>query len=160
MTYLERLYAPAPWWIAVVAFAGVWGWIFWVATTAQFGLVVTVAVAAGTGTALARYGRATIAVEGSELRVGPAHVDLRHLGAPEPLDAQSFRAAMGPSADARAFVFTRPYIKTGLLIPLTDPRDPAPYWLVTTRRSAALAAAIGQTETSTAEREGTCGEEV
>ena len=49
-TYRERLTAPLSWYIAALAFALVWGWVFIVATTWVFAIIVTVVLtAAGFG---------------------------------------------------------------------------------------------------------------
>ena len=36
----------------------------------------------------------------------------------------------GPDADARAYLLLRPYLKRAVRVEITDPADPAPYWLV------------------------------
>ncbi|HEY5420452.1 MAG TPA: DUF3093 family protein, partial [Marmoricola sp.] len=37
---------------------------------------------------------------------------------------------------------TRPYLKAAVRVPVSDPDDPAPYWLVGTRHPDRLAAAL------------------
>ncbi len=49
---------------------------------------------------------------------------------------------MGPGADARAFLVIRPYLKRAVRVPVTDPADPTPYWLVGSRHPDALAEAL------------------
>ena len=49
---------------------------------------------------------------------------------------------MGADADARAFLVLRPYLKRAVRVPMQDPADPTPYWLVGSRHPDALAAAI------------------
>jgi hypothetical protein len=48
----------------------------------------------------------------------------------------------GPEADARAYLLLRPYLKRAVKVEITDPADPAPYWLVGTRRPDQLASAL------------------
>ena len=55
----------------------------------------------------------------------------------------SWRAA-GVDADARAYLLLRPYLKRAVKVEITDPADPAPYWLVSTRHADALVRALGQ----------------
>ena len=56
-------------------------------------------------------------------------------------------------ADARAFLLLRPYVKTAVRVDLEDPADPTPYWLLSSRRPEALAAALaGATGRLTARR--------
>jgi hypothetical protein len=39
----------------------------------------------------------------------------------------------GRDADARAYLLLRPYLKRAVRVEITDPADPTPYWLVSTR---------------------------
>jgi hypothetical protein len=39
----------------------------------------------------------------------------------------------GVDADARAYLVLRPYVKRAVRVPLLDPDDPTPYWLVSCR---------------------------
>jgi len=48
----------------------------------------------------------------------------------------------GPELDARAYLCLRGWIAAGVRVPVLDPRDPAPYWLVSSRRPAELAEAL------------------
>ncbi|MDX2025238.1 DUF3093 family protein, partial [Microcella sp.] len=50
--------------------------------------------------------------------------------------------ARGQRLDARAFLVLRPDIPAVLRVAVTDPDDPTPYWLLSTRRPEELAAAI------------------
>lgn len=108
-------------------------WIAWSATA------VLVAITCGMFLLI---GAARIEVGGGELRAGRAHVPLRFVGEPEPLDAAATRRAAGVEADARAYLLLRPYLKRAVRVPITDPADPTPYWLLSTRRPGAVADAI------------------
>ena len=44
------------------------------------------------------------------------------------------RVTMGVGADARAFLFTRPYCRGSVKVTLDDRVDPTPYWLLSSRR--------------------------
>ncbi len=88
------------------------------------------------------YGSARITVGNGELRAGRAHIALDLVGTAEPLDAEGTRRVAGVDADARAYLLLRPYLKRSVRIEITDPRDPAPYWLVSTRRPDKLVAAL------------------
>ena len=59
-----------------------------------------------------------------------------------PLDAAASHRVAGVDADARAYLLLRPYVKRSVQVPVQDPADPAPYWLVSTRRPDRLAAAL------------------
>ena len=144
-TYRERLTAPITWWLAAVAFAGVWGWVMLVATNWPIAIVVTAALAAVGVCAVWRYGSVLIAVDDDTLRVGRASIARHHIGAVRPLGHADYRQQLGVRADARAYLATRPYLGRGVVVPIEDARDPAPYWLVSSRRPDALAAALGHT---------------
>ena len=81
-------------------------------------------------------------LDGSELRVGRAVLDLAYVADARPLDVDATAHRTGPGADARAHLVLRPYARTAVELRLDDPADPAPYWLVSTRRPVELAAAI------------------
>ena len=49
-------------------------------------------------------------------------------------------ASPGRDADARAYLLLRPYLKRAVRVEITDPADPTPYWLVSTRHPDELAA--------------------
>ncbi len=51
----------------------------------------------------------------------------------------------GVDADARAFLFTRPYLKRAVKVTVLDPGDRTPYWLISSRHPHRLAAALGST---------------
>ncbi|WP_125777767.1 DUF3093 domain-containing protein [Antribacter gilvus] len=83
-----------------------------------------------------------VEVADGELRAGSARVPVRLLGDPVPLDVEAMRHELGPGLDGRAYVCLRAWARTGVKVALDDPSDPAPYWLVSTRRPDRLVAAI------------------
>lgn len=83
-----------------------------------------------------------IVVEHGVLTAGRARIPVRMLGRAETLDADELRAAIGPRLDARAHLLVRGYIHRGVRIEVTDPDDPTPYWVLTTRRPQTLLDAI------------------
>jgi hypothetical protein len=55
-------------------------------------------------------------------------------------------------ADARAYLLLRPYVKQSVQVPVEDPADPTPYWMLSTRRPHDLATAITEAATGTEDR--------
>jgi len=108
-------------------------WAAWSATAVV--LVVTFGM-------MAWLGSARVAVRDGTLYAGPAHISLDLLGPAEPLDAEETRRVHGVDADARAFLLTRPYLKRSVRVPVEDPADRTPYWLLSTRHPRELAAAL------------------
>jgi hypothetical protein len=144
-TYRERLHAPISWWLAALGFGATWGWIVLVVGTWPVALAVAIAVAGLCAYGVARYGSLQISVGDEGLRVGDAVLDHPHLGAVEMLNRSAYRTQMSTGADARAYLVTRPYLDRGVLVTVDDDSDPTPYWLLSSRRPEALAAALGQT---------------
>ena len=79
---------------------------------------------------------------GGVFQVGRARLPVRVIGAVDPIPAQQRRAALGPQLDARAHLAIRSWVPSAVRIHLTDPRDPTPYWMVSTRHPERLAAAL------------------
>lgn len=94
------------------------------------------------GVALGWLGRAVVTVSDGELRVDDAKLPVRFVGSVTVLDATARRDVLGPYAEPYAFVVQRPWIAGAVQVHLDDPADPTPYWVVSSRRPAELAAAI------------------
>lgn len=140
--YHERLSVPLRWWVQgtmlvatfwlafVVSMPAAWAW-----TATGVLLLLMVLLFWG-------YGSPRVAVEDGWLRAGRARISGEFLGAAEPLDPDATRRVAGRDADARAYLLLRPYLKRAVRVTVHDARDPAPYWLVSTRDPDRLAAAI------------------
>jgi hypothetical protein len=141
--YLERLFVPLRWWVqATMLLASLW-LAFIVSMPAVAAWAATAFLVLVIFGGFAWLSSARIEVRDGTLYVGPAHISLDLLGPPEALDAEETRRVHGVDADARAFLFTRPYLKRSVLLPVLDPADRTPYWLVSTRHPKRLAAALG-----------------
>ncbi len=141
--YSERLRVPVSWWMLGLAFVVSVGWAFFVSTPIPATLVATAVTAALVGTWLSTYGSALVRVDRSALYAGRAVLPRANIGAVEALDEAETRQALGAGADARAFLLTRPYCRRSVRVEVADVTDPTPYWLVSTRRPAAVAASLG-----------------
>src|SRR4051794_25064510 len=84
----------------------------------------------------------TVGVDGDAFVAGNARIPLHYLGSPDALDSAGMRRARGPELDARAYLCLRGWVGPGLRVPVTDPSDPVPYWLVSSRHPQKLAEAI------------------
>jgi len=94
------------------------------------------------GVVLGFMGRHRVVLRGGELRVGPAHIPVRHLGQPEVIYPDVKRRALGPDLDPAAFVVHAGWVGPVLRIAVTDPADPTPYWIFSVRRAEQLAALL------------------
>jgi hypothetical protein len=88
--------------------------------------------------------RSTITLDGDELRIDRAHIDIKYLGAITILDAPAMRLLRTRDADPAAYLAIRFWIPTGLKIAVVDPRDPTPYWLITSKRGEEIAALLNK----------------
>ncbi|KAA9153353.1 DUF3093 family protein [Amycolatopsis acidicola] len=85
-----------------------------------------------------------IAVADGELRAGKARLPLEYVGEVEVIAQDRKRKALGPELDPAAFVAHRGWVGPLLRVHLTDPRDPTPYWVLSSRRPEALAELLRQ----------------
>lgn len=145
--FRERLTPPAWWWalallLGVTAAAAVGAYL-----GPGWGLVV-LGIFLGSAVVVLGGAAVLVTVSDTELRVGRARIEHRYLGSSRALDADATRGRAGPAADARAFLVLRPYVATSVEVSLDDPGDPAPYWLVASRRPEELVAALARTGSS------------
>jgi hypothetical protein len=141
------LSVPVRWWLIATALV----LTLWVITAVPAGNVAGFAVA-GVATVLLvtlflRYG-AVVEVDAQTLRAGRARIERHYLGTAEALTGEAARNAFGRDCDPKAYLVLRSYAPGAVRVEVTDPQDPAPYWLIATRNPQRLAAAL--TENSVA----------
>ena len=105
MSYTERLWPSPGVWAAGALFGASFGLValpFGERLGVLFAVVGVLAVAA-----LLVRSAATVAVDGGELRAGPARLPLDVVSGVRALDAEGMRRARGPGSDARAYLFLR-----------------------------------------------------
>lgn len=148
----ERLWVGPAGWVVMVGVTVMVGISFWPVGATVAWVVGAVALAVGVAvlTSLAT----PVVVTGAELRAGVAHVPVALLGAPLALDAAATRHELGPGLDARAYVCLRGWVRTAVRVPLDDPADPTPYWIVSARRPQDLVRAL-ESATAAARADGT-----
>jgi hypothetical protein len=83
-----------------------------------------------------------VAVDAQKLRAGRASIERDYLGKVEPLSGEDARNAFGRDCDPTAYLVLRSYLPGAVRVEITDPQDPAPYWLIATRHPDQLAAAL------------------
>jgi hypothetical protein len=142
VTYSERLGVPLRWWVqGTMLVASLWLALV-VALPAVVAWAISAVALALLAAGLLAFGAPRISVSDGVLRAGRATIGTEHLGAVDALDPEAARRVAGPEADARAFLLLRPYLKRAVRVEVTDPADPAPYWLLGTRHPDRLAAAV------------------
>jgi hypothetical protein len=140
--YDERLGVPLRWWVQGVMLVATLWLALVVALPAALAWGFTGVALVLLALLLVSYGNARVRVEDGWFRAGRARIEGVHLGAVAALDPEESRRVAGPEADARAYLLLRPYLKRAVKVEITDPADPAPYWLVGTRRPDRLASAL------------------
>lgn len=151
--HVERLYVP--WWgwplpliggalLAAEIHMGYPGIRSWLPYLVMLPLVAAMIIALGrVKVDVVEDGSGEQGPEGEpELRVGDAHVPVRHTGEIDVIDRERKRKALGPELDPAAFVTHRGWVGPLVRVRLTDPADPTPYWLISSRKPHALAAAL------------------
>ena len=143
LPYAEVL-APRLWsWIMPVGFGACLGIAFGAAYTPTVGWLVGGLTAALLVTWVALVWRTRIEVDSQEVRADRARLPARYIGRVRPLDRDEAFAARTHQADPRAYNVLRTWAThTSVAFEVTDPQDPHPYWLVSTRRPEALADAL------------------
>jgi hypothetical protein len=138
--YRERL-SPSLWVLVAAAVSGPMVALVFVpldSTVALVaGLLVGLAVIAGLVAA-----SPAVIVDGTELRVGRAHVEVTLLGDPEGVTGEEARAARGPGLSRSAWHLFRPGIDALVRVPVNDPRDPIDEWVFSTRTPDRVVAVI------------------
>jgi hypothetical protein len=141
-TYRERLYVTWYWWpLPLVAagllaaevhlgYPGVRAWLPYV-------LLLPV-----TALLLWRAGSTSVRVQDGELWVGKAHLPLRYVGETQVVSTKDKRRVLGPHLDPAAFVVHRGWIGSVVRLRQTDPEDPTPYWVISTRHPDRLVEAL------------------
>ncbi|WP_370289078.1 DUF3093 domain-containing protein [Nocardioides sp.] len=145
--YRERLRVPLRWWAQGTMLIATF-WLAMVVALAEkaplLPWVITAALLLLLAAFLRSYGGAPVVVHDGWFVAGHARIEVRHLGEAEALDAEQSNRVAGRDADVRAYLLLRPYLRRSVRVPITDPDDPVPYWLVSSRHPRALAGALNE----------------
>ena len=82
--------------------------------------------------------------DGETLAARNAEIPLKLLGKAEVITRDRQFEELGRNLDARAWLCIQASVKKLVKIEVTDPKDPTPYWLVSTRHPEDLAALINK----------------
>lgn len=75
----------------------------------------------------------TIELTTEQLRAGRAHIELEYVGKIEVLSKEDMSFHRGSGINPQAYLALRFWIKRGLKIEIADPRDPTPFWLISSK---------------------------
>jgi hypothetical protein len=138
--YRERL-SPSLWVIVSAAVAAP------MAALVVAPIDTTLALVAGglVGVAIVAFliaGSPVVAVRDGMLTAGRAHIDVAFTGEVVVLTGEEARHARGPGLQPRSWHVIRGGIDGVVIVAITDPDDPAPSWVISTRTPDRLAAAL------------------
>jgi hypothetical protein len=135
--YRERLW-PAPWVFISTALVIPASLLVFLPISLFAGVVVAIGLY-GAIVAVLLLTTATIELTPTEFRAGKARIPRELLGEATAYEGAEATAQRGPELDARAWLLLRGWVTGVVRVEVTDPGDPTPYWLVSTRRPAELA---------------------
>lgn len=138
--YRERLVPPPQMFLAVflVVPAGI---LTFLPINVFVGFLVGIGLFVALSIALV-FGSPIVAVDEKGFHAGRATLFPGEIGTTAAFLAGEATAERGPRLDARAWTLFRGWVHPVIKIELTDPTDPAPYWLVSTRHPQRLTRSI------------------
>lgn len=85
---------------------------------------------------------AVVRVDDDRLIAGRASIPVEFTGTVTILGPAEVKTQLGPGSDARTYAVLRSKIRNAVLVEITDPQDPTPCWLISTRRPTLLEHAL------------------
>jgi hypothetical protein len=138
--YRERL-SPSLWTLVAAALCAPMAALVLSPIDTTLALVGGAVVGIGIVAALV-FAAPVVEVRDGVLYAGPAHIDADLLGDPVVATGDDARRARGERIDRRSWMLLRGGIDGIVTVPVTDPDDPTPAWVISTRTPERLAAAI------------------
>ena len=71
--------------------------------------------------------------------MGRASIERAYVGETHAFRGEQARIAAGPDLDGRAYMCFRGWITPKIRLDITDPADPTPYWIASTRNPEKIA---------------------
>jgi len=140
--YREKL-RPSPWLFVIIALVIPASLLVFLPISMLAGVLTAAGLYLGSAL-LVVLASPTVQVSDGTLTAGRASIETRLLGEAVAFDGADATAERGPRLDARAWLLIRGWVPGVVRIPLEDPTDPAPYWLVSSRQPQKMAAAINR----------------
>lgn len=146
IAYRERL-SPSLWVLVAAALCGPMAALVFAPIDTTLALAIGAAVGLGfVGLLIA--GSPVLDLRGGILRAGRAHIDVGLLGGATVLTDEPARHARGSGLNPRAWHVIRGGIDGIAVIQVTDPDDPTPEWVLSSRTPDRLASALRRAQAS------------
>jgi hypothetical protein len=139
--FQERLWPSVGQWVFAFIMTSSLGIAYGRAYGADLGIVVGIAATIVVIIGLV-VNTPLIQIDELNFRVGRARLPLQYVGKIQKLDADQSRRARSTDANSNAHFQLRGGIKNTVIVEVTDPQDPHPYWQVSTRNPDELIAAL------------------
>ncbi|MEV7997464.1 DUF3093 domain-containing protein [Pseudarthrobacter oxydans] len=140
--YREKLWPNAWIWIIAAGVSGA-GILVFAPISAAAGYTAAVVLFAIIAVLLV-LSTPSIVVTRKTLTVGRATIERRFVGAVQPFQGGEATAERGTRLNGLAYLCIRGWIDPVVKVEITDPSDPTPYWLTSTRRPDELTAALSR----------------
>ncbi|HNP15080.1 MAG TPA: DUF3093 domain-containing protein [Terrimesophilobacter sp.] len=140
--YREKLWASA-WLYLAMALVMPASLLVFLPINVAVGIVVAVVLYGGC-VAILVLASPTIVVTDGALVAGRASLPLRFVGTATPFREPEATLERGRNLDARAWLLIRGWVGPVVKVENTDPADPTPYWLVSSRKPEELASALSR----------------
>lgn len=140
--YREKLWASA-WLYLAMALVMPASLLVFLPINVAVGIVVAVVLYGGC-VAILVLASPTIVVTDGALVAGRASLPLRFVGTATPFREPEATLERGRNLDARAWLLIRGWVGPVVKVENTDPDDPTPYWLVSSRKPEELASALSR----------------
>ena len=141
VAYSERLCPSIGMWLFAIAMTSSLGIAYGRAYGNSLGFLVGLATTAAVVIGLA-VNAPIIRIDELNFRAGRARLPLQFVGQVKVLDAEQSKRARSTDAHAGAHFQLRGGIGESLIIEVTDPQDPHPYWQVSSRQAEKLVVAL------------------
>jgi len=139
--FRERLYVPLRWWVIATIGVAIGGAEVFAGFDWHLVVIVYLGLGLPTAAILLAVGHVTVAVDDEGLHARGATLRFDQMLEVQQLDHDKTRRQLGPGGDRTAHLVARSYVPESVAIRTTDDTG-VPYWLVSSRRSADLAAAL------------------
>lgn len=141
----ERLSVPLWWYLPTVGIGVLLGaeiHMGYPGLRSWLGYAVVIPVLVG---AIVWLGRVRVSVRDGVLRADTATLNAAHIGRVDVIRGRDDKqVALGPDLDPSAFLLHRAWIGPVVRLENTDPDDPTPYWVLSTRDPDRLLASLGR----------------
>jgi hypothetical protein len=143
--YRERL-VPGPWIYITTALVIPAALLVFLPINVFVGIVVSIVMYVAVATVLT-VTAPVIEITETEFTAGRARLPLPNVGEVTGYSRAEATLQRGRLLDARAWLVIRGWVDPVVKVEVLDDRDPAPYWLVSTRQPAAVISALSEART-------------